>query len=212
MHLLEIPDIVDAFVAWVAGTPLDRLRPLVHQDHRLFRRALRMAGWSHALGGIMKGVATRMADWPKYLAHMRSLCKFSRNKSNRNHIVRRLREPPNLEQLLSGFTASFAKWRYETVPEVLRQLVALRELCERFLSRELFAHAQDQEEIRAVMEAGSDEAFWRWAAVCRSEIFLRLEMMRRWGMVCVCPGHVEERQRTHGRKLIKCARTLTYVY
>ena len=120
MHLLEMPDIIDAFVAWVSGVPLDRLRPLVNQNTRMFPRALRMAGWSHTLGGIMKEVANSMDEWPHSLKHMRALCKNFRNATYRNHIYSKLRDrgPANLHRLMKSFSASFAKWRYETVPAV----------------------------------------------------------------------------------------------
>ena len=208
MHLLEMPDIADAFVAWVTGAPIGhQLRSLVNQDRRMFRRALRMAGWSHTLGGIMKGVAQKMADWPLFLGFMRHLCKFFRNNTYRQHIARRLTDPPNLKTLLKGFTGSFAKWRYETVPDVQSQLLRLRVLCEGFLRPELFANAQDQEEIRSVMEASKNAPFWRWVAVTFTEVFQRLEHLRRWGMVCDCPEHREERKKSGGKKFIKCART-----
>ena len=87
MHLLEMPDVLDAFVAWASGRPLNRLRPLVLQDQRLFNRALRMAGWSHTLGGVIKEVANSMDSWPYFLQQMRALCWSFRNKTYRNHIT-----------------------------------------------------------------------------------------------------------------------------
>ena len=47
MHLLEMPDVAAAYVAFMGGAPTHRLRPLVKQGSRLFHKALRMAGWSH---------------------------------------------------------------------------------------------------------------------------------------------------------------------
>ena len=214
MHLLEMPDIIDAFILWISGEPLDRLRPLVNQNTRLFRNALRMAGWSHTLGGVMKEVANAQDDWPQNLKHMRVLCKNFRNKTYRNHIYSKLhgaRGPANLKSLMQSFNASFAKWRYETVPAVLSHLLPLRELCETYLDFALFAKCQDQEETRAWMLACRDKDFWQWAAATYPHLFAPLEETRRWGMVCECPEHVAERKRTGGRKFIKCSRTNSFL-
>ena len=207
MHTLQVPDVADALVAWVAGTPLNRLRPLIKHDVRQFPKALRMAGWSHTLGGVMKAVATRMDVWPQRLDGMRHLCKHFRNGTYRVHTRRRLRQPPDLPRLLKSFTATFAKWRFETVSDVMTQLLPLRELCEKFMTEALWAHAQDQEEIKSFIVACKDVALWRWMELSLPEIFEPLEDVRRWGMICDCPEHVAERKRTHGRKFIKCPRT-----
>ena len=209
MHLLEMPDVIDAFVAWVSGAPLERLRPLVNQDTRLFQRALRMAGWSHTLGGIMKEVANSMDEWPHVLKQMRSLVRNFRNGTYRRHIYMKLKDtgPADLHQLMSKSPASFAKWRYETVPAVQSQLLPLRVLCEMHLDFVLFAHAQDKNEIREWMHACRDKEFWEWAAATYPHLFAPLEETRRWGVICDCPDHVAERKRTGGRKFIKCHRT-----
>ena len=216
MHLLEMPDIIDAFIEWVAGSPLVRLRPLVNQDTRLFHRALRMAGWSHTLGGIMKEVANSMREWPHMLGQMRILCQHFRNKTYREHIYRRLRDiyvgALSLYSLTEHFNASFAKWRYETVPHVQSQLLPRRELCQRFLDFALFAQAQDKEGIKAWMRACRDEEFWQWTAATYPHLFAPLEQARHWGMVCECPDHVAERVRTHGKKLIKCPRIINQYF
>ena len=207
MHTLQVPDVADALVAWITGTPLNRLRPLIKHDVRQFPKALRMAGWSHTLGGVMKAVATKMDVWPQRLDCMRHLCKHFRNGTYRAHTSRKLRQPANLRRLLKGFTATFAKWRFETVTDVMTQLLPLCELCEDFMTEALWAHAQDQEEIKSFIVACKDVALWRWMAVNLPEIFEPLEDVRRWGMICECEEHVEERKRTHGRKFIKCPRT-----
>ena len=90
VHLLETLDITAAFVAWIGGAPLEKLRPLVNHGVRLFPNALRIAGWSHAFGNIMKAIAESFGSWPKFLAHLRALCKSFRNRSYREHIKRRL--------------------------------------------------------------------------------------------------------------------------
>ena len=212
IHLMECPDILEAFVIWARGnTPLHELRgrPWVKSDARAFPRALRVGGWSHMMGNIMKAIAAKFDAWPVYLESLRALCKFFRNESYRSHIRRRLHGlPAELKRALKSFTAGFAKWRYETVPEVLTQLVAYRLICAE-LSPELFAHAQDLDLIRKVIRACRDLGFWKWAAVSNMEVFQPLETLRRWGMLCDCPGHQAERARVGRGKHIECNRTIS---
>jgi len=206
MHLLDIPDVAEAMVAWAGGRPLHQVRILVKPDSRLFRRALRIAGWSHTMGGVMKGAAENMPEWPSFLTNMRSLCKFYKNSTYRSHIRRKLELREDVNKSLLSFTAGFAKWRYETVYEVLRQLLGVREVSEMPLPRELVARAQDQEDLSKVMAACRDRPFWRWASASFNKVFKDLERLRRWGMVCECPAHREERRASGGKKFIKCPR------
>lgn len=210
MHLLEMPDIAAAMVAWAGGTPLRRVVPIINQDRRLFAMALRIGGWSHTLGNIMKAVANEFIRWPRFLGNMRSLCKFFKNDSYRLHIKRNARRiglPANEKALLRSFNASFAKWRYETVVEALSQLLARRAICG-LITNDLFLHVQDKEELKAVLAACADREFWDWAATSHPELFKELETLRRWGMVCDCEAHLEERRLASGKLFIKCPRTV----
>ena len=207
-HLLEIPDITRAFIAWVGGEPVHKLRHLVQRDTRLFWRALRVAGWSHALGNIMKELAEGMGQWPLFIKFLRALCKFFRNTSYRQHIARALRHVEGIAAMMKkGFNANFLKWRYETVVNVMRELRRLRRLCEVHLNSAMFAGAQDQEEIKAVMDACRRKEFWRWIEASYIEIFSRLETLRKWGMVCDHARCEEIRQASGYKKHVQCPRT-----
>jgi hypothetical protein len=100
------------------------------------------------MGNIMKDTAEKFPQWPSFLGMMRSMVKFYKNTSYREHIRRRLVWTAEEDKTLKHFTASFAKWRYETVFEVLRQLLDYRQISA-LVPRELFARAQDQEETSA---------------------------------------------------------------
>ena len=210
MHLLEAPDVIDAFIHFMGGAPLEKVASLVKNGLRMWPRALRIAGWSHSIGGIMKTAAEAFTHWPSHLADERSLCKFYKNVTYRRHIVRVLagRHPEaDLPKILKSFTAGFAKWRYETECEVLRQLLPLRDLCESKMDPALFPKVQDQEELDRVFKACRRKEFWRWAQVVFPEVFQRLEHLRKWGMVCD-HAHCEElRKASNYRKHIPCPRT-----
>ena len=145
------------------------------------------------------------------LQQIRALCKFWRNAHYRLHVSRLLkRRVAGVEKLLRFFTASFAKWRYETIADVLKQLVKFRDICENKLNVAMFSNAQDPEFIRAVFEACADKQLWRWIAAAEKFIFGPLEALRRWGMVCDCEDHVAER--IAGKKHIDCGRILRFSF
>lgn len=210
MHLLEIPDITKAFIAWLGGQPLHTLRPYINTDSRIFQKALRIAGWSHTLGNIMKEVAEEFPQWPQWLGFLRALTKFFRNKSYRQHIARCLGHVPGVADSMKSFRATFAKWRYETVVNTQFELGKRRELCETHMTRAMFINAQDQTLVTTVMEACADSGFWRWMAVSHDNAFRRLEVLRKWGMVCPCEECNAERRRVNFRKHVPCPRTSDY--
>ena len=71
-----LPNVLDAFLAWIGGTLLDSCRLLVRHGEQLFMRALRVMGWNHSLGNCMKSTAKVCSWWPKVLDHLRALCRL----------------------------------------------------------------------------------------------------------------------------------------
>jgi hypothetical protein len=197
MHLLELPDVLVAFLKWVGGAPLAGLGPDVVHSRRLMWRALRIAGWSHTLGGIMKASATECPNWPDILQQLRYLCQFFRNESYRAHLTKVLsRRIPGLTRLLANFTATFAKWRYETLANVCRQLNRLRVLCEEHFVEGIFENVQDKSLLDNVIVACRNKGLWKWISMGDKILFGPLENIRRWGMVCNCC--VEKRRAARG--------------
>ena len=106
----------------------------------------------------------------------------------------------NLAKLLKGFTAGFAKWRYETIAHCIECLGDLRVLCERFLTRDLFGEVQDAELLQDVLVACRMEAFWKWVACAYKFVYNPLEKLRRWALLCPC----HEADRRAGIKVKHC--------
>ena len=111
---------------------------------------------------------------------------------------------PGVERLLLHFTAGFAKWRYETVVDVMAQLIPLRHICEHEVREELFAHAQDRELIQGFFQACQDASLWIFITACHTFVMEPCEGIRRWGMVCNCENHIRDRHA--GKKHIGCNR------
>ena len=204
VRTLEVPYFLHALLAWISGRPLDERRRFVEHDRRLFRRALRIAGWGHTMGNIMKELMRRFASWPELLDYMRAVAKFLRNETWRLHLVRKLSNvyPGDLKALLRSFQIKLLKWRYETIAELLASLGPLRLLFESYICEGLFDMTQDPEPLKQVLAAAKDKFLWKFIGNVNAYVLVHLEGMRRWSLVCPCPEHRAARRA--GQKNIKC--------
>jgi len=201
-HSVELPDCLRALMAWIGGKPLDEVRPLVNFERRLFYKSLRILGWGHTWGNVMSRVAKAYKWWPEVLANVQVLCRFYRNASWREWIGRAIVPfPLDDATTLLHFTASTAKWRFETIVDTFAQLTPMRPLSEK-LTEELFANAQEKLFIADVLKASRDERTWKFMGLSGRWIFQRLEHCRRWGMICGCTECNDRRKA--GAKHVSC--------
>jgi len=66
MHILDSPDILQALLAWMSGKELVTCAALVRTDRRLYWMALRISGWSHSMGNLLKTILNRCERWPAF--------------------------------------------------------------------------------------------------------------------------------------------------
>ena len=71
---IDCPNFVDAFLRRLQGEPLASLQ--VDKESRLLPNAVRMSGWSHMFGNLMKFCTRCITCWPNCLPLVRALCKF----------------------------------------------------------------------------------------------------------------------------------------
>ena len=203
LSLLQAPDISEAFVAWVSGKEFMSCATLVRQDRRLFYKALRLSGWGHCMGNLLKKVMNQSLRWPKIPEKIRLLVRFYRNHTYRKHIVKCLRGQDVDVDALAHFSAQIAKWRYEAVFEVFSSLLALRVISEHHLRVEWFQNVQDRESVHGAIAVAQDHSLWRFVAVSFEHVVEPTEELRRWGMICNCDEHLRMR-REDGVKHISC--------
>ena len=112
----------------------------------------------------MEACCRSFAGWPEILSCLRVLCRVFRISSYRTHLAKSSIkiEGIDLAKLLKEFTAGFAKWRFETLHEVLRQLGPLRRLCEDHIERSHFGGVQDEDDMTAFMKACKTPELWRF--------------------------------------------------
>ena len=89
--ILDVPDCLEAFLAWVSGSAILEVKDLVHKGRRLMRNCIRLSGWSHLLGHIMKQVLLMVTDWPEWQELIRALCRIFRSKTYREYLQWALR-------------------------------------------------------------------------------------------------------------------------
>jgi len=199
-----MPDITHAFIRWVGGDSLADCSRHINPDERLLPFAVRVQGWGHSMGNVVKKVTNLWLDWPMVLDRMRACCKFYKNNTWRQHVVKGvLRSHPDYDvRVLKSFSADFAKWRYETVYTVTHALSPLKQVSTEFVCREWFANPQDRAVIDEFFKACEHKEFWEYVEHSHREIFEKIEVDRRWGLICECPEHLQ--QRRDGVKHISC--------
>ena len=154
IRLLELPSLTKALLAWVAGATLLDVGPMIVQTSRQCPNALRVVGWNHTLGGIMKAVCEQCPGWPQIISDLRAMTNFLRNRSYRKHLMRLLESVVDVKPL-KWFTAQFAKWRFETLADACYQLNRLKEIF-RHIRKEHFQNVQDKEQLKHFMRAIKD--------------------------------------------------------
>jgi hypothetical protein len=211
---VDAPDILDAWFARQCGATPDTCRGLVDSTKRLFPLSLRIYGWSHCFGNLMKYIAKSHPKWPEILDSSRGLCSFFKVQQWRDHLVdMNFGKGIDLAPL-QHWTASFAKWRYETISEVFRQINLYADICGRGVRPEMFNNFQDRALLASVLKTCKDDCLFLFYSCSYEYMFAPLERARRWGMVCQCPDHVRMRKE-EGVKHISCpqnGRNLRWAY
>ena len=76
MGTVTLPDFILAFCKYMEGVPANALSGYVDRSVRWLPAALRLAGWGHAYGNMMKATAMSVQRWPQLLRQMRALVSF----------------------------------------------------------------------------------------------------------------------------------------
>ena len=204
IHIIESPNLLRAFLMWVSGASLLACAGLVDANARLLPNAMRISGWSHAWSHLMCDAAHVCPKWPVILDQLRCLVSFWRNITWRRWVQQALQGTDIDPRIFEHFRATLAKWRYETICIVMRELLIFRRVCQEHISIELFANAQDKTFIQKVVLACKDADLWTFIAATCDRIFGFCEGHRRWGMTCTCPHHMEERAKHAESIHIEC--------
>ena len=207
LQLLTVPNLVKAFIRWNSGVPLAHCASLVDDSSRLMPNALRISGWCHAWGNLMKEILHVCPRWPTVLDQIRSMVSFWRNRTWRKWVARAVGATVPDPSIFDHAPPSMAKWRYETIAVTMSFLHGMRDVCEHRLRPEMFANAQDKAEIKKVFEICADSSFWKFISCAHVKVFQDCELSRHWGLTCPCAAHALARQELRDKgvwKPLKC--------
>ena len=204
LAMSDTPDLLPAFWGFIHHKKLTDM-PRVLRTSRLMPRCLKIGGWSHTCGNLMRDVVKTWPKWPQYLTFLRAFISFLKNVSYRRHFKRWILNLHGVdtEHLLDHWSANLAKWRFETTHKVLHDFQPVRSLFEFYFTQHAFNHAQDVETIKTMVQALEDPMFLPWCSATLKFILTPIEHLRRWGLVCGCPDHVKDRH-DHPSRQIKC--------
>ena len=95
-------------------------------------------------------MVTCCSEWPRILELLRALCRFFRQEPYRRHIVRNHDDTvdADIRGQMKSFTASLAKWRFETMDHVLGSLLYIKDTCRLVLRDGLFKKVKDVELLK----------------------------------------------------------------
>ena len=192
LKMLDCPNILAAYLRRLAGVPASALVDTIDKASRLFSRALRLGDWSHMFANLVKSATKAIPHWPKLLQMMRSLLSFFRNGSWRKHLARYI-GTDTARKKLKSFTASLAKWRYETLFDVLDALLNVGNIAQNYLVRidVVFPNFKDRSLLADVREAAAASDLWYFMRLFLDVVVGPLERSRRWGLACPC--HEQDR-------------------
>ncbi len=176
------PDLVDDFLAGPESVMEG------HSDY-LFPLAIEVLGSMHLCDLVLRQVVGRIRWWPEWQGSAKAVCAFLRNRAYRERLLHAAADRLSVEDAnaLSGFRATFAKWRWGTLALVLRDLSRVRGPLIVAYDYQLFKRGRDPEHL-AVDKAIKDEDFWLKCNLLH-EIVGRLEDLRGWLRGCPChPG------------------------
>ena len=190
---VAMPWILQALLSWMGGRGLLSCKPLIDHSRRLFIRALRISGWSHLMGNLMKKVAESSGQWPGIIACLRNCCTVLHNATWRKHMQRCLRGQGLDLTPLNSFTPTLIKWRYECIDSVTEKLAELRPLLQGKVTRAWFQNPQDGELVNHFIDGCGSPFFGVYVTHASREVFHPTELQRHWGMVCGCAEHIQDR-------------------
>ncbi len=87
----------------------------------------------------------------------------------------------NAEALFKSFTVSLARWCFETLYEVMEQLLSRRAFMENEFDAACMGQTKDPKLINDIREASRWGDLWMWLAAVFTDVIAPLEYIRRLG-------------------------------
>ena len=185
---LEISDMADVLPSFMASNRDDTeaLPTPPAPNSWLFENAMKVPDWSHLWSWLVAATVQEWSWWNQYLPWAKGISKLLTTQSYVDSLVHTL--PPEAqcehEPSLRHFGPRFAKWRFESIASVAKQLAR----CANALTIAwplAKLRVRDTELMGRVAKALASEHFWAWNHII-NVFSSELERMRQWGLGCKC--------------------------
>lgn len=204
----NIPNCRDFIASWVREhLNVNPPRPEFEASPYMFSMSVHVPDWNHLTGALLERTTSSLKLWPKMLKYMRAACEFLRVADYRDTFGDWLFRQgfEHLQSTMTSFSASFARWRYETLHRVTVALLVVEVPCSQLARKEIWGEVQEGRRRDDFLEAVGSDMFWKWLRTF-SPIFVEIDRFRSWSRGCSCHGEAQgKRVRTacerKGRRL-----------
>ena len=84
--ITNVPNLLPTFLRYNVGVPMAVASAFCTEGSKLFPKSIRLPGWGHTFGNLMKGAMKQFPSWPILVEHFRSICKAFRNPPWLDHL------------------------------------------------------------------------------------------------------------------------------
>ena len=192
-YVSELPDCISPFLS---GN-MESLE--LNEPSALFPRALRVLDWSHLWHWLAEHICESMSFYAEWEPLAKAVAKLLSTASYVDTLVKSLEEqhaPEGLRKQLRGFRGRFITWRFGSIQQVTKDLMAVKEALILAWGEGKFRF-RDSVLLSRVGAAMRNPAFWAWTRVL--EGFSQFtETHRQWGLGCHChEAQCQEAARRH---------------
>ena len=155
----------------------------------LFPHAVFDADWDNVVACLIRHTMVYLPSYARRLAQLQDICTIFKIEDYRVacRISLRGKGPDAIMDYLMVFKAPFAKWRYETLKDVVKQVSGRRAFYENCFERAMLGAVEDCALFVSVEHLCKDREFWVWVTAMR-KLLDAAGRIRRWGRGCLCHG------------------------
>ena len=193
--MYRVPDFFPLFVAWANNQDCAEMQ--ADPNSRLMDECCFIPGWMHIWANLVKDYCYRFFWFPSWLKCLKGVVKLLGKRMYKEAVKLWLVQQKQYEHVpaVSSFSASFAKWRWQTLDKCCKNVAkveGLRILWPKLCEDIFPSFSEDPEALEAGGEGMENDIFWLRLKQTIRPGTSYCEVSRTWGAGCLC--HEEERR------------------